>query len=68
MKKKNNYREVATLPKSALTVAEYAGVRDCKHPYLYELWGQHITDGKKINFEIIRFKGHNYVIPKKTRV
>jgi predicted DNA-binding protein YlxM (UPF0122 family) len=58
--KKNiaKYREVKTFPKNALTVNEYADKMNFSHQYVYKL----LKLGKN-KFEMITFKGHNFIIP-----
>jgi hypothetical protein len=65
MKTRNNtYRVVQKLPANAVTVSEYATAKECGTNYLYKLWRQHATQDKEIEFEIVIFKGFNFVIPK----
>ncbi len=59
-KNKNKYREVTELPKTALTVAQYALNRECNTSYLYQLVRE-----DKAEFEIVIFKTINFIIPKK---
>lgn len=58
-KTRKQYKEVTKLPAAALTVAQYAEQRDCTTPYIYEL----IRKAKNIDFEIVIFKGINFIIP-----
>lgn len=55
--RRNKYIEMAELPENALRVSEYAKLRECNTSYLYEL----IRNGKA-DFEIVVFKGINFVI------
>jgi len=66
MNRKNNYRQVKQLPKSALSVPSYAVSINTRESYVYRLWRQHVDDGKEISFEIVTFQGYNFVIPKTT--
>ena len=59
-KERKQYKEVKELPDSALTVAQYAEARECTTPYIYEL----IRKQKNNDFEIVNFKGINFVIPR----
>lgn len=59
----NDYREVASLPKGALTVSVYASSKGWDKSYIYKQWRQHINDGKEIDFEIIVYSNTNFVIP-----
>jgi hypothetical protein len=75
-KRKNNYREVETLPKNAMTVAEFEKESGCSNAYAYTAWKRNVVpeqekEGgnpekamKKIGFEIVVFKGINFIIPK----
>lgn len=60
----NKYREVDKLPASALRVSEYAAQRPsangrgCNTSYLYEL----VRKGKNTDFEIVVYKGINFVL------
>jgi len=56
--RRNNYRTVDTLPADALRVSEYANERNCNTSYIYEL----IRKGKNTDFEIVIYKGINFVI------
>lgn len=53
----NNYRVIDELPADAMTIREYCEKRECTNPYIYQL----ARDGKA-NFEIVIFKGINFVI------
>lgn len=55
--RKYKYREVDHLPATAKTVAEYAAERECNTTYIYELIRK-----KKADFEIVIFKGINFII------
>ena len=57
----NNYRSVERLPSTALRVSEYASQRNCNTSYIYEL----IRKGKNIEFEIVIYKGINFVLVNK---
>jgi hypothetical protein len=60
--KKNIYREVNDLPSEAIRVSDYAKMKDYSStPYIYELWRN--RDKKNIPFEIVDFKGVNFIIP-----
>jgi hypothetical protein len=59
-RKKNKYKIVKELPNEAMKVSDYAkDVRDCNTSYLYQL----IREGKNHDFEIVEFKGINFIIP-----
>lgn len=64
-KRKNTYRGVEKLPKGILSISEYAALKDISEPHVYKLWKQHSTEGKEIDFEIVLFKDHTFVIPKR---
>jgi len=53
----NNYRVVDQLPPDAMTISEYCVQRGCTNPYIYQL-----AKSGKANFEIVIFKGINFVI------
>lgn len=55
---KQRYKVVSSLPKSAMTVSEYCKQRGCTNPYIYALYKRN-----KANFEIVIFKGINFIIP-----
>ncbi len=55
---KNRYKTVDSLPYSAMTVSEYCKQRGCTNPYIYELYRNN-----KADFDIVIFKGINFVIP-----
>jgi len=57
----NTYREVDRLPERAMRVSEYALQRDCNTSYIYEL----IRKGKNADFEIVIYKGINFVLVNK---
>lgn len=57
---KGKYREVATLPKKALSVKEYAEAMDISHQYVYKLVREGKSNGR---FEMVVFKGFNFIIP-----
>ncbi len=60
--KKNQYREVNDLPDNAVRVSDYAKMKDYNStPYIYELWRKRFE--KNIPFEIVDFKGVNFIIP-----
>jgi hypothetical protein len=52
------YRIVDTLPDNAMKVADYCRERGCTNPYIYHLW-----KAGKANFEIVLYKGINFIIP-----
>ena len=54
----SKYRIVNSLPVEAMTVKDYCLQRGCTNPYIYQL----IKDNKA-DFEIVLFKGINFVIP-----
>ncbi len=55
----NLYRPVTELPANAMTVNEYCKQRGCTNPYIYQL----VRTNKATDFEIVIFKGINFVIP-----
>jgi hypothetical protein len=55
--RRNTYRIVNDLDQDALRVSEYADKRGCNTSYLYEL-----IRNNKADFEIVVFKGINFVI------
>lgn len=59
--RRNNYRTVERLPATALRVSEYAAQRECNTSYIYEL----IRKGKNVDFEIVIYKGINFVLVNK---
>ena len=59
--RRNNYRIVDELPVDAMRVSEYAAKRDCNTSYIYEL----IKKGKNTDFEIVIYKGINFVLVNK---
>jgi hypothetical protein len=61
--KEKKYREVEVLPKSAMSVRQYAEAKGCTTAALY--MAQKDTD--KNDFEIVTFKSYNFVIPKKKK-
>jgi hypothetical protein len=56
--RRNNYRVVDSLPSTAQRVSEYAALRECNTSYIYEL-----IKKQKADFEIVVFKGINFVLP-----
>jgi hypothetical protein len=65
MRKEKKYRVVEKFPKDAVTVEEYSdscGYYD--NSGVYKLWRRHVATGRKIDFEIISFKGRNFILPK----
>lgn len=54
----NKYKTVNSLPENAMTVKDYCKERGCTNPYIYQL-----VRTNKANFEIVIFKGINFVIP-----
>lgn len=59
--RRNTYPIVDELPPDALRVSEYAAQRECNTSYIYEL----IRKGKNIDFEIVVYKGINFVLVNK---
>ena len=59
----NQYRELDSLPASAITVNEYAKQLDCNTSYIYKLWAKHRDNGKAIPFEIVKIRNINFIIP-----
>lgn len=57
----NTYRTVDKLREDALRVSEYAAQRNCNTSYIYEL----IKKGKNVDFEIVVYKGINFVLVNK---
>lgn len=58
--RKYSYNEVTDLPANAMTVAQYASqIKDCNTSYIYEL----VRNQKNNDFQIVIFKGINFVIP-----
>lgn len=61
--RKYQYREMNKLPSTAMTVSQYANsIMNCNTSYIYELVRKS-KEGKIIDFEIVTFKGINFVIP-----
>ena len=59
--KKNIYRPVNELPVNSMRVSDYADYKGYNStPYIYELWRK--KDKKNIPFEIVDFKGVNFII------
>lgn len=56
--RRNNYDVVAELPHAAMRVSEYAAQRNCNTSYIYEL----IRKGKNTDFQIVVYKGINFVV------
>ncbi len=58
--KRNNgkYKEVATLPKGAMTVKEYAASNDISQSLVYKR-----IERNKANFQIVVFQTINFVVP-----
>jgi hypothetical protein len=54
----SRYKTVKILPAEAMTISEYCEKRGCTNPYIYELYRR-----KKADFDIVIFKGINFVIP-----
>jgi len=54
----HTYRTVDELPVDAMTMKEYCEQRGCTNPYIYQLW----KAGKADGFEIILYKGINFII------
>lgn len=61
--RRNTYEVVNTLPADAMRVSEYAAQRNCNTSYIYEL----IRTGKNADFEIVIYKGINFVIISKNK-
>jgi hypothetical protein len=60
--KKNTYRKVFSLPENAYTVSAYAKEMNYSStPYIYQLWRERCR--KEISFEIVDFRGINFIIP-----
>lgn len=64
MRRLHHYKEIKTLPRSALTVEEYADTVNISPQHVYKLWRGHVDKKRVILFEIVVFKKHNFVIPK----
>lgn len=60
----HSYREIVVLPKSALTVEEYADTVNISPQHVYKLWRGHKDKKRIISFEIVVFKNKNYILPK----
>lgn len=59
--RRNTYEVVDKLPARAMRVSEYAAQRNCNTSYIYEL----IKKGKNADFEIVIYKGINFVLVNK---
>lgn len=59
--RKNTYPIVDKLPVRAMRVSEYATQRNCNTSYIYEL----IRKGKNTDFQIVVYKGINFVVVNK---
>lgn len=61
---KGKYREVLNLPNKALPVKEYAENKGITFQWLYKLLAMK-REGKRehLDFEMIVWKVHNYVLP-----
>ena len=59
--RQNNYRIVDELPSDAQRVSDYAAQWPCNTSYIYEL----VRKEKNSSFEIVVYKGINFVISKK---
>lgn len=59
----NTYRTVEKLPDRAMPVSAFAVNQGIGSPQVYKRWKRHVKDGKEISFEIVIFKGYNFVIP-----
>ena len=61
---KGKYTEVLKLPEKALPVQSYADEKNCTRQYVYKLLRLK-REGKKDNleFKMVIWKGHNYVVP-----
>ena len=55
----DKYPVVATLPKNALTVAQYAKSKDYTTNYIYN----QVREQKNIDFKIVIFQSFNFIIP-----
>lgn len=55
---RDQYKNVDTLPDTAMTVSDYCKQRGCTNPYIYQLYKTH-----KADFDIVIFKGINFIIP-----
>lgn len=58
----NNYREVDDLPTGAFTVKEYSDLIGISVAHVYKLWRLHMREERDIGFEIILFKGYNWIV------
>ena len=78
--RKNTYREVDTLPKNAVTPDVYAAEKGYSNlAAIYNGWSRKVKpeqereDGnpekamKELGYEIVVFRGINFVLPKKTK-
>jgi hypothetical protein len=61
-KRQNKYRNVKELPKGAMSIAQYAKIRDCATSNIYKLWRNKKGINKTENFEIIEYQGLNFVL------
>lgn len=61
--KAKNYEEINTLPKNAKTVKRYAQEVGFAHAYIYVKYERAKDKGIKIDYEIKKFQGINFVIP-----
>lgn len=62
-RRQNKYRLVDKLPDHALSVAQYAALRDCNTSNIYKLWRRKKGQSKSGSFEIIEYQGLNFVLP-----
>lgn len=62
MNRINSYREVDDLPRGALTVKEYSDFVGISVAHVYKLWRLHMQEDRDIGFEIILFKGYNWIV------
>lgn len=56
----SKYRTVKSLPDDAVKVSQYAKGQGCGVPNIYKVF----REAKKKTFEIVNFKGINFIIPK----
>lgn len=66
-KRQNTYREVDHLPDRALTVPAFADSLSLCSQAIYNQWRRHIRTDTPIDYEIVVYKTHNFVIPKKEK-
>lgn len=67
--RRNIYREIKRLPDKAMSVSEYAERENIESCQVYKRWkkqqGERVYKLKNVpeRFEIVIFRGHNFVIP-----